>query len=388
MGEIKSRIAICYDFDHTLTPIDMQEQGFLEKCCNYKREDFIKFWEDVKRIRESENMDQTTAYMYHMVTTARKNHQYITKNLLKDLGKEISFFPGVEEWFECINKIGADFDCEVEHYIISNGNLEIIEGSSISSKITKIYASTFHYDESGNADWPSMVVNYTNKTQFLFRIKKQKLEISDDSVNDFIAENDIPIPFHNMIYIGDSDTDVPCMKIIKSNGGVSICVYEKDKIYQEKKAHKMFEDNRVNYYCEADYSKCKSLYNLVVEIIKNISSNEKLKKFHNAQKDELYNLKKKEDNKDKDLWNDVNALTLSSSFATTHNCINKLKNEIDELNPEHIKSLVDAGKNNCQIYWISSDDDVKNFYSALKNKCRGKSDLFYYEKEIDSMFED
>lgn len=171
-------------------------------------------------------MDQNLAYMYLMKETAAGKVLF-TKEKLEDYGSKVDLFPGVEDWFERIRNYGTQQGVIVEHYIISSGLKEMIEGTSVAKKgaFKKIYASSFYYNADGVAVWPAQVVNYTNKTQFLFRIEKGVLDINDDGVNDSFPPDELRIPFRNMIYIGDSDTDVPCMKLVSSHGGYSIGVY-------------------------------------------------------------------------------------------------------------------------------------------------------------------
>ena len=202
-----------------------------------------------------------------------------------EYGSKVTLFDGVKEWFDRINEFGKANGVKVEHYIISCGLKEMIEGTCIADKFTKIYASSFYYDERGIARWPSQVVNYTNKTQFLFRISKGTLDINDDAVNDYFPQEKLRVPFRNMIYIGDSDTDIPCMKLVNVNGGHSIGVYNKDK--GKDKVLKMLKDNRIKYFTPADYNQGSELDNLIKDIILSTSASEKLIKKHELDKSEI-----------------------------------------------------------------------------------------------------
>ena len=145
----------------------------------------------------------------------------------------------------------------------------MIEGTCIADKFTKIYASSFYYDEDGVAIWPAQVVNFTNKTQFLFRISKGVLDVNDDAVNDYFAPDEIRVPFTNMVYIGDSETDIPCMKLVHSYGGYSVGVYNpvtKDK----SRVLKLMDENRIGYYAPADYTEGSELDSLVLEVLDKI----------------------------------------------------------------------------------------------------------------------
>ncbi|WP_455653412.1 HAD family hydrolase, partial [Phascolarctobacterium sp.] len=230
-------LAICYDFDKTLSPDDMQAQGYIQSV-GYDTE---KFWIESNGLAETNDMDQNLAYMYKMVTEA-EGHLVFTRETLAEYGSKVVLFPGVEGWFERIRKYGIEHNVIVEHYIISSGLKEMIEGTTIaqSRAFEKIYASSFYFNERGVAKWPAQVVNYTNKTQFLFRIEKGVLDVNDPGVNEYFRPEEIRIPFRNMIYIGDSDTDIPCMKLVNSYGGHSIGVYDA-KTEDKRKVYKMIK---------------------------------------------------------------------------------------------------------------------------------------------------
>lgn len=172
-------------------------------------------------------MDQNLAYMYMMATKSRGKVLF-THEELKKAGAKVRLFPGVKTWFDRINNYGKEHGVTVEHYIISSGLKEMIEGTEIADKFKKIYASSFYFDNDGVAVWPAQAVNYTNKTQFLFIVEKGVLGINDQSVNSYFEQDKIRIPFRNIVYIGDSETDIPCMKLVNVNGGHSIGVYNSE----------------------------------------------------------------------------------------------------------------------------------------------------------------
>ena len=214
--EDKPVLAICYDFDKTLSPDDMQAQGYIQSV-GY---DVGEFWTESNGLASQNDMDQNLAYMLLMKKKAAGKLVFTRENL-ENYGAKVSLFPGVEDWFERIRTYGAEHGVIVEHYIISSGLKEMIEGTSVAKNgaFKRIYASSFYYDSDGVAEWPAQVVNYTNKTQFLFRIEKGVLDINDPGVNDSFAPDEIRVPFRNMVYIGDSDTDIPCMKLVNTYGG-------------------------------------------------------------------------------------------------------------------------------------------------------------------------
>ena len=269
-------LAICYDFDKTLSPDDMQAQGYIQSI-DY---DVSEFWHRADMLSQENEMDSNLAYMYMMVDGARGKILF-NKNTLMEYGSKVKLFPGVEEWFERIRNYGNKAGVKVEHYIISSGLKEMIEGTSVAKAgaFEKIYACSFLYNDRGEAVWPSQMVNYTNKTQFLFRISKGVLDVNDLGVNDFFAPDQIRVPFRNMVYIGDSDTDIPCMKLVNSYGGHSIGVY--DPVKQDKsKVHRMMRENRIRFFAAADYSENSDMDKLLKAIIDRTVVNERLEQKH------------------------------------------------------------------------------------------------------------
>ena len=267
----KNVIAIMYDFDKTLCGKDMQEYTFIPNLGL----EALEFWKEADILRKDNKMDQVLAYMYLMFKKMVDNNRSLKRQYLNDMGKNIELFPGVEEWFIRINEYGKKHGMEIEHYIISSGLKEIIEGTSIGKYFKEIYASEFYYNEDGNAVWPRIAVNYTNKTQFLSRINKGVLDISDDaSLNKKMLDNDRRISTSNMIYIGDGYTDVPCMKLTKDGGGISIAVYT-DKT--EKTAESLLSDERINYMTLADYREGSEIDKIVKKTIEAMALNTELK---------------------------------------------------------------------------------------------------------------
>ena len=271
-------LAICYDFDKTLSPDDMQAQGYIQSV-GY---DVGQFWKESNGMAQNNDMDGNLAYMYKMVKEAEGNLVF-NKKALAEYGAKVQLFPGVADWFERIREYGKEHNVIVEHYIISSGLKEMIEGTEIAKNgaFEKIYASSFFYNERGIAVWPAQVINYTNKTQFLFRIEKGVLDINDAGVNDYFAPEDLRVPFRNMVYIGDSDTDIPCMKLVNSYGGHSIGVYNPDTV-DKAKVFKMTRDNRIRYYAAADYSEDSEMDKLVKAIIDKTAAYEVLEEKHVA----------------------------------------------------------------------------------------------------------
>lgn len=269
-------LAICYDFDKTLSPDDMQAQGYIQSV-GYNVADF---WAEADALATQNDMDSNLAYMYKMMEKAKGKLPF-TRATLKEYGAKVRLFPGVEDWFARTRAYGEAQGVTVEHYIISCGLKEMIEGTSVAQKgaFKKIYASGFYYNTQGEALWPAQVVNYTGKTQYLFRISKGVLDVNDPAVNGTVAPEDIRIPFRNMVYIGDSATDVPCMKLVNSYGGHSVGVYN-PQTQDKALVQKMLNENRIKYFAPADYSEGTPLDTLVKAIIRRTAANEALEEIH------------------------------------------------------------------------------------------------------------
>ncbi len=257
-------VAICYDFDKTLSPIDMQAQGFIQSI-GYEVNDF---WTEVDSFAKDNEMDGNLAYMLFMIEKAKDKFDFTKERLMKE-GAKVKLFNGVEDWFDRINEYGLIRGVQVEHYILSSGLKEMIEGTSIAKYFKKIYASSYLFDENVKAIWPAQVVNYTTKTQYLFRISKGVLDVNDNRVNDYLKDGNFRVPFTNMVYIGDSDTDIPCMRLVNSYQGYSIGVYN-PKTNDKSKVNKMLDDKRIKYSVPADYSENSEIDLLVKSIIEKI----------------------------------------------------------------------------------------------------------------------
>ena len=272
----KPIVAIMYDFDKTLCTKDMQEYAFIPTLGMTSS----AFWGEVNTMTDKEEMDNILAYMYKMVEKAREKKIPVTRKTFHEMGMKVEYFNGVKTWFERINNFGKEAGVRVEHYIVSSGIKEIIEGTEIADYFKKIYACEFLYDYNGSIQWPKFAVNYTAKTQFLFRINKGVLTIdskSADKLNRFTPENERPVPFRNMIYIGDGLTDVPCMKLVKSNGGQSIAVYDQEK--GKEAAELLKKADRVNFVAPADYGPDSDIEVIVKSIIKKIQAVEELQSY-------------------------------------------------------------------------------------------------------------
>lgn len=353
-------VALCYDFDKTLSPDDMQAQGYIQ-AVGY---DVPDFWRESNGLAERNDMDQNLAYMY-MMQEAAQGQVLFTRKQLEEYGAQVSLFPGVESWFERIRDYGREHGVIVEHYIISSGLKEMIEGTSVAraGAFEKIYASSFYFNERGVAVWPAQVVNYTNKTQFLFRIEKGVLDVNDPGVNDSFSPEEIRVPFRNMIYLGDSDTDIPCMKLVNTYGGHSIGVYNAET-RDKAKVYKMMRDGRIRYFVPADYSEGTELDTLVKAIIDRTAANEALEALHYQYKKDWMEADRRSSEQERERGDLLIALENSSTFASTHAVIRDLQ-RVNRWTPEERETLCRIAAENSQVFYILGDRDVRQFYQGI-----------------------
>ena len=274
-------VALLYDFDKTLCTRDMQEYTFIPSL-GMKAEDF---WAEAERVAAKEQMDSILSYMYCMIDQARKVGSPLMHSDLVKSGKDIEYHPGVIDWFDRINESGKEAGVKIEHYILSSGLKEIIDGTVIAKHFKKIFASEFMYDEKGQAIWPKLAVNYTNKTQFVYRINKGVLDISNNAdVNKSQPDEEKRVFFRNMIYIGDGFTDVPCMKLVKQSGGHSIALYHND---EKHKVQPLLKHGRVDWIFDADFSKGSELDDAMHTLIQQLGCDNKLEDVTFRQKKEI-----------------------------------------------------------------------------------------------------
>ena len=273
-------VAVMYDFDRTLCTKDMQDYSFIPSLGMTESE----FWQVTNEMWQREHMDSVLAYMYSMVKISKDKGIPLLREKLVDMGRNVELFKGVSDWFDRITAFGRDNGVEVEHYVISSGMKEIIEGTPISRCFKSIFACEFLYGEDGGAVWPKTDVNYTNKTQFVYRINKGVLDIANDlDLNRSMPEDSKRVPFTNMIYIGDGLSDVPCMKMMKAYGGYSIAVYQK----RDGKVEELLRKDRVDFIYPADYSENTGLDKTVKNIIRKIAVSDVLESENANQLREL-----------------------------------------------------------------------------------------------------
>lgn len=269
----KAIAALIYDFDGTLSPGNMQEFGFIQAVGKTAGE----FWTMSDEIAKGQDASNVLSYMKLMFDEARRSGIRLESDRFRSFGKDIKLFEGVEQWFSLVNAYGKSIGVTVEHYINSSGLKEIIEGSPIAPEFKHIFAGSFIYDENGEAVWPGIAVDYTAKTQFIFKISKGIFSARDNKrVNASMAEDRKRIPFTNMIYLGDGDTDVPCMKIVGMFGGHSIAVYNPDNPHKKATAGKLRRQGRVSFALPAVYTADSPAFRVVKAILDKIKADHEL----------------------------------------------------------------------------------------------------------------
>lgn len=272
MRKPKPIFAIAYDFDGTLAPGNMQEHSFIP-ALGMKAEEF---WRESNTAAKAQEGDPILLYMHKMLEEARGKVPVRRRDFV-DHGAKVKLFDGVEDWFPRITKAGRDLDLDVRHFIVSSGLREIIEGTPIGRRFERIYASAYLYDPNEVAITPALAINYTNKTQYLFRINKWKLDVADHrGVNAPMAKAERPVPFDRMIFVGDGETDVPCFRTVTEQGGTSIAVYRPRKPGAREKAEEFLHDERVRFVAPADYREGKPLEARVIAVMERAAAEARL----------------------------------------------------------------------------------------------------------------
>ena len=263
--EGKTIVALLYDFDKTLCTQDMQNYAFIPALGMEPGD----FWREANVFGWQQHMDGILAYMYTMIRKCQELGLPLTRAFLSRCGENIVFFPGVIDWFARIDRFAALLGVQIEHYVISSGLREIIDGSAIAGAFKEIYASEFYYDEQGRPAWPKLAVNFTAKTQFVYRINKGVLDVSDDqTLNASMPDDSKRVPFTNMIYIGDGLSDVPCMKMMRAYGGQAIAVYQDAN---RPGVEQLLRQGRVDFIFPADYREGTGLEVTVKNIIRKMA---------------------------------------------------------------------------------------------------------------------
>ncbi len=248
-------IAFVYDFDSTLTPRD---------SCTYSLFPSLglttdEFWSMVDSFGRKNRIDPHSAGLLMFKYMAEQRGINFTKEFLCSHGEDVEFCSGVETWFDDINQVANNLGFKPHHYIISGGLGDVIRNTRNAHHFDDIFACEYCYDDNNQALWPAHVINATNKLQFLFRIYKGVFDLGHyTELYDYIPSEDRPIPFKNIIFLGDGDTDVPCLKVTKERGGLSIAIYP--SAYEKAKAENLVHHNRANDYYAGDYRKDSPLF--------------------------------------------------------------------------------------------------------------------------------
>ena len=253
----QNTIALVYDFDGTLSPQPMQEYTVLPKIGVEPGE----FWAMVNREARETESDPMLVYMRHIIEALERVRVDVKREDFAAMADAIEYFPGVPTWFERMNayvKRRSRGQVKLQHYLISAGQKEILDGVSIRRHFKRIYASEYHFNHHGVATFPKLLVTDTMKTQFLFRINKG-LEGLNESINEHMPEALRPIPFQNIIYVGDGMTDVPSMALTKKSGGHTVAVYNPKKESQRAICEKLLHAGRADFLAEADFRKASKL---------------------------------------------------------------------------------------------------------------------------------
>ena len=265
-------VAFVYDFDGTLSPGNMQEFGFIQAIGR----DIDDFWTKNKQLSEQHDASSILCYMYLMLQAAKSNSISLKRESFRRFGQQVELFPGVRDWFARINAYGHSIGLEVKHFINSSGLKEMIEVTPIAHEFEGIFASSFLYDVDGVAYWPAVAVDFTAKTQFLFKINKGIPEVSDTrKINQYMPEEERPVPFRRMLYFGDGETDIPSMKMVKTNGGHSIAVYA-DPAHRTT-AQRLISEHRANFACLSDYREGSDLEDAVKRVLRKIKADEEIR---------------------------------------------------------------------------------------------------------------
>ncbi len=266
-------IAIMYDFDKTLSTTDMQNYAFIPALDMTPDQ----FWGATGEFSKENGVERILSYMYMMIYQAKQKGIKLTREFLHECGKGIKYYPGVTTWFKRINDYAADKGFKVEHYLVSSGTKEIVEGCSIFNEFTDAYGCEFYYNQEGEPIWPKLAINYTQKTQYFFRIAKGATDVTDDDgVNQKTVKH--RIPYRNIIYVGDGMTDIPCMTLVKKNNGHSIAIYQEKDL---EKARQIYQEGRCDYICPADYSSGSWMEKMVKLIIDSLALDEEISKKQN-----------------------------------------------------------------------------------------------------------
>ncbi|HLZ76399.1 HAD family hydrolase [Phenylobacterium sp.] len=270
MSQNRPLAVFAYDFDGTLAPGNMQEHAFIPDELGMSHADF---WAEARELAIGQRGDPILAYMHLMLEKARGRGIELSRDAWVRRGANLPLFPGVEGWFQRQTARAAELGLDLRHFIISSGNRELIEGSPIARHFERIYASAFLFDANDDAIGAALAVNYTSKTQYLFRINKWTLEEWDDeSINKVVAKNERAVPFDRIAFFGDGQTDIPCMRLVTDQGGAAVAVYNPAVEKSRAAAKRLLDDGRARHSGVADYSEGSDLDLMADELLREMAA--------------------------------------------------------------------------------------------------------------------
>lgn len=275
MSQPPLRTALVYDFDGTLGPGNIQDHSLLPEYLQISKQ---AFWDRVAVEKLEQDADEILVYLRLLLELAAARGLTVTREILRQHGARTPLFAEVESWFDRIDAYAAERGLVLDHYVISSGNEEMILGTRIARHLKKVFACRYSYDGSGNARWPAVAINYTGKTQFLFRINKGIDNSWDDEpVNRWVPPSERPVPFSRIIFLGDGDTDIPAMKMVRHQGGHSVAVFDPERWAKrelQNKVYNLIAEDRAHFVVPADYTEGGQLDITVKGILGRIARNE------------------------------------------------------------------------------------------------------------------
>jgi hypothetical protein len=271
MASPQTIIGLVYDFDQTLSPGYMTDEVLFPHYGISGEQ----FWKKSHALVDEQGYDSELAYLKTPLDCLTPDRP--TNAELRALGAKLRFNPGLPEALTELEQIlrpeHRALGLKLEHYIISSGIKELLEGSVLRPHLKAVFGSEFAEDREGRISFPKRVIGHTTKTQFIFRINKGML-LPHEDVNDHMPRELRPIPFEHMIYLGDGPTDVPCFTLVRRYGGQAVAVYhpeDKTRISFRKCWQLSAHADRVRHIAPADFRPHSHLRLILEEMIVEIA---------------------------------------------------------------------------------------------------------------------